>query len=305
MQSLGAVHLNGLRAVEAVARTGRLPAAADELGVSVSAVSQQVNRTERQLGRALFVRQARGMVPTEFGAAFCARLTAGFRELSAAVQSARRLDEGPLLVSVAPAFASRWLIARLSRLFERHPDILVRIDASSRIADLEESDIDVAIRFGDGSWPDVEARLLVAQDIYPVAAPSIGGRILSLEDLSAATVIIDEDAMFGWDDWFAAAGQMPVQLQCGARFSDPLLCLDAAICGNGVMLAWDLIAGDAVADGRLVAPFGTRTPSGLGYWLCARKGGRAPRKVRAFTAWIGEEIRRPRPAPPARSAPAS
>lgn len=305
MKSLNAVHLNGLRAVEAVARTGGLQAAADELGVSASAVSQQVNRTEAQIGRKLFVRNARGMAPSAFGAAFCARLTAGFRELASAVQSARRDAEGPLLVSVAPAFASRWLIARLSRLFARHPEILVRIDASIGLADLEGSDIDVAIRFGDGNWPDVEASLLVEQEIYPVAAPSIGAHVRTLDDLTRATVIVDEGAMFGWNDWFAASGRDPVPLQCGARFSDPLLCLDAAICGNGVMLAWDLIAGDAVADGRLVAPFGKGTPSGLGYWLCTRKGGMAPRKVRAFRDWIMEEIRRPRPAPPARMAPAS
>lgn len=297
MHALNAVHLNGLRAVEAVARLGGLQAAAEELGVSPSAVSQQINRAEKQLGRALFARGPRGMAPTPFGAAVCARLTAGFRELAAAVVAARRDDEGPLLVSVAPAFASRWLIARLARLFKRHPDILVRIDASARIADLEGSDIDVAIRFGDGRWPGVEARLLVAQEIYPVAAPSIARQIGSLEDLSRATVIIDEGAIFSWEAWFAAFGRGRVPLQSGARFSDPLLCLDAAIGGNGVMLAWDLIAGDAVADGRLVAPFGKGTLTGLGYWLCTRRGA-APRKVRAFTSWIVEEIRRPREAYP-------
>ncbi|RWL42937.1 MAG: LysR family transcriptional regulator [Mesorhizobium sp.] len=290
MAMLNRVHLNGLRAVETVARLGSLAAAAAELNVSVSAVSQQVKRTEKQLGQALFERTPGGLVPTEFGAAFTARLSAGFRELAQAVALADEANECTLVVSVAPAFASKWLLPRLSRHFARHPNVLLRIDASARIADLDRSDIDIAIRLGDGKWPGGRAELLLAQEVFPVCAPSIAARLHSIEDLAQTCAIIDERAMFSWDSWFEAAGVEPVTFQKGARFTDPMLCLESAIAGHGVMLAWQLLTADALADGRLVAPFGIRAESGLGYWLVTSATKSESRKVRDFKAWIREEI---------------
>ena len=290
MASLNRVHLNGLRAVETVARLGSLSGAAAEFTVSVSAVSQQVKRTERQLGRALFERTPGGLVPTEFGTVFTARLSDGFRELAQAVALAEEASECTLVVSVAPAFASKWLLPRLSRHFARHPNVLLRIDASVRIADLDHSDIDIAIRLGDGKWPGGRAELLLAQEMFPVCAPSIAARLRSIEDLAQTCAITDERAMISWEGWFAAAGVEPVTFQKGARFTDPMLCLESAIAGHGVMLAWQLLTADALADGRLVAPFGVRAESGLGYWLVTSATKTESRKLRDFKAWIREEI---------------
>ncbi|RWE70565.1 LysR substrate-binding domain-containing protein [Mesorhizobium sp.] len=290
MAMLNRVHLNGLRAVETVARLGSLSAAASELNVSASAVSQQVKRTEEQLGQALFERTASGLVLTDFGTVFAARLGAGFRELAQAIALADEASQCTLVVSVAPAFASKWLLPRLSRHFARHPNVLLRIDASGRIADLDHSDIDVGIRMGDGKWPGVRAELLLAQEVFPVCAPSIAARLKSIEDLAQTCAIIDERSMISWDSWFEAAGVKPVTFLKGARFTDPMLCLESAIAGHGVMLAWQLLTADALADGRLVAPFGVRAESGLGYWLVTSASKSESRKVRDFKAWIREEI---------------
>ncbi|RUU05093.1 LysR family transcriptional regulator [Mesorhizobium sp. USDA-HM6] len=290
MAMLNRVHLNGLRAVETVARLGSLAAAAAELNVSVSAVSQQVKRTEKQLGQALFERTPGGLVLTEFGTAFTARLSAGFRELAQAVALADEASECTLVVSVAPAFASKWLLPRLSRHFARHPNVLLRIDASGRIADLDHSDIDIGIRMGDGKWPDVHAELLLAQEMFPVCAPSIAAKLKSIEDLAQTCAITDERSMISWDSWFEAAGVAPVTFLKGARFTDPMLCLESAIAGHGVMLAWQLLTADALADGRLVAPFGVRAESGLGYWMVTSATKSESRKVRDFKTWIREEI---------------
>jgi LysR family transcriptional regulator, glycine cleavage system transcriptional activator len=290
MAMLNRVHLNGLRAVETVARLGSLSAAASELNVSASAVSQQVKRTEAQLGQALFERTASGLVPTEFGTVFTARLGAGFRELAQAVALADEASECTLVVSVAPAFASKWLLPRLSRHFARHPNVLLRIDASVRIADLDRSDIDIAIRLGDGTWPGARAELLLAQEVFPVCAPVIADKLKSIEDLALTCAITDERSMVTWESWFEAAGVEPVTFLKGARFTDPMLCLESAIAGHGVMLGWQLLAADALADGRLVAPFGVRAQSGLGYWLVTSAAKTESRKVRDFKLWIREEI---------------
>ncbi|RUV99656.1 MULTISPECIES: LysR substrate-binding domain-containing protein [unclassified Mesorhizobium] len=290
MTILNRVHLNGLRAVETVARVGSLAAAAAELNVSVSAVSQQIKRTEKQLGQALFERTSGGLVTTEFGIVFTARLSAGFRELAQAVALADEATECTLVVSVAPAFASKWLLPRLSRHFARLPNVLLRIDASGRLADLDHSDIDIAIRMGDGAWPGVNAELLLAQEVFPVCVPAIAAKLNSIEDLARTCAITDERAMISWDSWFKAAGVEPVTFQKGARFTDPMLCLESAIAGHGVMLAWQLLTADALADGRLVAPFGVRAESGLGYWMVTSATKSESRKVRDFKAWVREEI---------------
>lgn len=290
MRSLNAYHLNGLRAAEAVLRTGSLQAAADELGVSASAVSQQLNRAERQLGRALLERTPKGFLPTDFGRLFGARLTVGFRELQGAVEMVRQENECTLVVSAAPAFAAKWLVPRLSRHFALYPGVLVRIDASTGLADLEDSDVDVAIRMGAGNWPELRCELLLAQQIFPVCTPRIAERLSTPADLAEATVITDLSSMISWADWFAAAKIPPVGFKQGASFTDPMLCLDSVIAGHGVMLGWQLLTADALADGRLVAPFGVRADSGLGYWLCTSKGRRETRKVRNFRSWITGEI---------------
>jgi LysR family glycine cleavage system transcriptional activator len=283
------VHLNGLRAIESVARPGSLQKAADELGVSASAVSQLVNRAEKQIARPVFERTRTGLLPTEFGKRFSDRLTAAFRELSGAMALAEDAADNRLVVSVAPAFAARWLVPRLSRFYIAHPEITLRIDASTKLADLDHSDVDVAIRMGDGNWPGVRADLLFAQRIFPVCAPDIAARLKRVEDLSNEWVIREEYGMVEWQRWFAQAGVSGVTPHMGASFTDPNLCLEAAIGGQGVMLASQLLAADALADGRLVAPFGISADSGLGYYVATSAAKKLNRKVKAFASWLAEE----------------
>lgn len=290
MSDLSSVHLNGLRAVAAVARCGSLPRAAEELGVSASAVSQQVNRTERQLGRQLFERTRSGLKPTEFGAAFAARLAAGFGALAEAVAMARRREDDTVVVSVAPAFAARFLVPRLGRFYAAHPEVMLRIDASTRLAELGgDNDVDLAIRLGDGHWPGVSTSLLLPQRIFPVCAPSLAARLGAIADLRQVCAISDQGTMIDWSAWFAAAGSPPVSMMPGTIYTDPMLCLEAAIAGYGVMLAWQLLAADALAAGRLVTPFDVRADSGLGYYLVAAEQARRRRPVAAFARWLAEE----------------
>ena len=289
MDRLCKVHLNGLRAIETVARTGTLQKAADELGVSPSAVSQLVNRAEKQIGRPVFERTRTGLVATEFGQRFCERLAAGFRELSGAMALAEDAADNRLVVSVAPAFAARWLVPRLSRFYAAHPEIMLRIDASTRLIDLDRSDVDLGIRMGDGNWPGVRAELLFAQHIFPVCAPVIAARLKRVEDLQNEWVIREEAGMVDWKRWFAQAGVEGVEPLMGASFTDPNLCLEAAIGGQGVMLASQLLAADALAAGRLVAPFGITADSGLGYYLATSAAKKPNRKVTAFTLWLRDE----------------
>jgi LysR family glycine cleavage system transcriptional activator len=255
MKDLNAVHLNGLRAAEAAGRLGSLQAAAVELGVTIGAVSQQIIKTEKQLGRVLFERSPRGLVATPFGESFLPRLTGGFETLDQAVASAKRRDETILTISVAPVFAARWLVHRLDRFTEKHPDIRLRIDATTALVNLERAGVDIGIRVGAGDWPDVKAELLLAQEIFPVCSPAIAEKLKQPADILKIPAVIDGHSTLSWEMWLREVGLSGEQMVTRHIFNDASLCLDAAIAGQGVMLAWQTLAAYSLIEKRLVMPF--------------------------------------------------
>ena len=290
MKDLNAVHLNGLRAVEAAGRLGSLQAAADELGVTVGAVSQQIIKTERQLGRTLFTRTSRGLAATPFADSFLPRLTAGFETLDQAVTSARRRDETILTISVAPVFAARWLVHRLDRFIEKHPDIRLRIEATTALAYLESSDVDIGIRVGAGNWPDVRAELLLEQEVFPVCSPALAEKLKSPADILSVPAVIDGRAMFGWETWFDAVGLSGKAMTARHVFNDASLCLDAAMAGQGVMLAWQTLSAHALLERRLVMPFPVRAKTGFAHYFVTPPGRRDTKTVTAFKQWVRDEL---------------
>ena len=290
MKNLNRIGLGGLRAIEAVGRLGSLRAAADEIGVTAGAVSQQVQKTERQLGRPLFERHAKGLVPTAQGAAVLRHLTQGMSELSEAVALAERRQEQTLTVSVAPVFASKWLVWRLKTFNAEHPDIRIRVDATDTLIDPNISDVDICIRVGPGNWPGVHASKLLDQRIFPVCSPALAQQIETPADLARYPIIRDGGEMFGWNIWLKPHGLDDSILGDGPTFSDGSLCLDAAIAGQGVFLAWETLACDALRFGRVVAPFPDRHRTDFSYWLVRARHAQPSKSARAFERWLRREL---------------
>lgn len=290
MNNLNLVHLNGLRALEAVGRLGSLQAAAEELGVSIGAVSQQVIKAEAQLGQPVFHRHPKGMQPVDAARAMLARLTEGFHSLSEAVAIGRRRDDTLLTISVAPVFAARFLVHRLDRFSALHPDIRLRMDATTRLADLGTDDIDLAIRVGAGKWPGVDAELLREQRIFPVCAPALAEKLKEPADILGLPAIIDGPAMFTWETRLREAGLSGRRMETRHVFNDASLCLDATIGGQGVMLAWHTLAAYVLEQGRLVKPFAIEAPTGMGHYVVTFAGARPPAKVKAFRDWLRSEL---------------
>ena len=292
MRNLNRVNLGGLRAIEAVGRLGNLRAAAAEIGVTPGAVSQQVQKTEAQLGRRLFERRPKGLVPSPEGAAVLEQLTSGLAALSAAVALAGRGRDDVLTVSVAPVFAGKWLVWRLQDFNAAHPEIRIRVEATLALVDPNLSDVDLCIRVGKGPWPGVTAERLLEQRVFPVCSPALAAEIRAPADLARAPIIRDAGAMFGWDAWLGPRGCDDGLLGAGPTFSDGSLCLDAAIAGQGVFLAWETLACDALAAGRLAAPLPGREPSGFAYWLLTARDRRRSPSVRAFAGWLHDRLDR-------------
>ena len=286
-----AVPLNALRAIEAVARLGALEPAASELGVTIGAVSQHLRRAEARLGTALFERTSRGLRPTAALAAQMPTLRRGFEALETAAKALDVHSDDALTLTVGNVFASRWLVARLGRFTSAHPELEFRIVATGKIIDLTRSDIDCGIRYGTGDWPGIRAQLVGGYSVVmPVAAPALARQLREPTDLTKVPVILDQSTMLSWESWFAAAGVSPMPALSGRpTYSDPALAFDAAIAGQGVLLAVEMMAGDALADGRLVAPFGVKWQSRLGYWFVTSADRHVPPKVRRFKAWLDAE----------------
>ncbi|MBV8473651.1 MAG: LysR family transcriptional regulator, partial [Hyphomicrobiales bacterium] len=253
--------LVALRAVEAAGRLGGLAKAGEELGVTAGAVSQHIRKVEAQLGRNVFERTARGLRPTAVGAPFVDALTRGFQEIARAVAAAEARPNAGLTISVAPVLAAKWLVPRLTRFYTAHPGVPLRIDASVELADLDASDIDAGVRVGTGPWPNVRAERLAGLDLFPVCSPALAERIQGLDELSGLPVIRDHGSPGRWRHWLAGQGAPDLPLGGGPVYSDAALCLEAAIAGQGVALAWPTLAVDALRSGCLRAPFARRVAS--------------------------------------------
>ncbi len=283
------IPLNALRAIEIVARTGALKPAADELGVTIGAVSQHIRRAEARLGVELFERTPQGLRPTPMLAEARPLLSSGFSTLHDATRMLQRPGDGILTLTLGSVFASRWLIRRLPHFTAAHPGIELRIVATGKLIDLARSDIDCAIRYGDGHWPEVKAIPLGCTAFSPVVAPDFPFRLETPADLGRVPVIEDSATMLSWPAWFAAAGATMPALS-GPRYSDPTLAYDAALAGQAALLAVDRMSADAVAGGWLVRPFATSASTGHDYWFITSTLRRVPKKVTAFRDWLLAEM---------------
>lgn len=290
MIPLSALPLNALRAVEAVGRLGTLAAAAEELNISASAVSQHLQNAEERIGTKLFERKPSGLVPTPAAIRLLPRLASGFREIVDGVAVLQASDSKVLTITMGPAFASAWLVSRLGRFSQAHPGIQLRLVATTDLIDLARSDIDLAIRLGIGPWDGFVCHRLIAQSIFPVAVPDLARQLQGPQDLAKVPVIREDNSGPGWPEWFAAAGMASMPLD-GPVYSDPQLAYEATLAGQGVMLAWSLIAADALRDQRLVRPFAQTLPTELAYWLVSTQDASRKSKVKAFRSWIEEELR--------------
>lgn len=290
MDGLNLVPLNGLRAMEAVARLGSLSAAGRELGVSPGAVSQQIARCEAALDRRLFDRRPGGMVPVAGSEDIFRRLGEGFAALGSAVEMTRRDRAHVLTISVAPIFAARWLIWRLSGFTRAHPDIRVRIDSETALVDPNAGDIDFAIRIGPGGYRGVTAERLFPQRIVPVCNAYWAARIKAPADIARVPIIREPGAMFGWEDWLEPEGLSPTILGDGPTFNEASLCLDAAMAGEGLFLAFEALCRDALDRGQILAPVPRFHLSGLSYWLVSARDRSLSGPQRLFRTWLLEVL---------------
>lgn len=293
--------LIGLRAFEAAARHLSFSKAAEELNVTPAAVGHQIRALESYFGRSLFERSTRKVKPTAIAVWALPVLTQGFDYIEEAAARLRESNPAGLLnLAVESTFAAKWLLGRLHRFGENHPEWEVRLNASQSLADLNRFDVDMAIRYGGGRYLGMVAEKLFDEEVFPVCSPRLlrGKHALRTpEDLKWHTllheewVVQGEDAWPDWRTWLKAAGVLGVDAGRGPRFNDSSLTIQAAINGNGVMLAGSVLVRDDLAAGRLVRPFGpgVATQADLAYYVVYPEGTEQQPKIKAFRDWLFSE----------------
>ncbi|MCB4378943.1 LysR family transcriptional regulator [Synechococcus sp. MU1644] len=290
MQNLNAIPLSALRAIEAIARTGTLGRAADELGVTAGALSQRLTKAEAALGQPLFIREASGLLPTAICLQVAPRLTRAIQELSLIVSEMRAQEEDTLTISVAPIFASRWLIWRIKRFNQENPSISLRVLPTAEVVDLDHSEVDIGIRVGEDPSIGSGAVKLLDQRVFPVCAPHLAQRLGTLADLRTLPIIRENELLYGWKSWLFGQDVKVDDLQSGPTYADASLCLDAAMTGQGVFMAWETLACDALEQGLVTSPFRRRSPTGAAYWFATSKHSARKSSVGKFKRWLETEL---------------
>ena len=287
--------LNGLRAFEAAGRHGSFTAAAKELNVSQTAVSRMVRLLEGRLAISLFRRHASALELTAQGKAFLAGLTDAFDTIARLTESVAAMRAGPVLtVGVGPTLAVSWLIPRLASFYRSHPEVEVRMATGGATRPVRD-DWTCTIRRDTDAWPGYIAENLFPSTVVPVCTPEIASTLRSPDYLRGVTLILVSHMPNEWPSWFEAAGlRAPVETAGEVLFESNAMAMQAVLDGVGVAIAQLAYVSDALAAGRLVAPFPITASKREAWFLEYRPVRREDPALVAFRDWLHHEADRER-----------
>ncbi|HSW20933.1 MAG TPA: LysR substrate-binding domain-containing protein [Ramlibacter sp.] len=296
-----------LRAFEAVARHLNFRAAAEEMALTQSAVSRQIQALEEEVGASLFLRHTRAVELTSAGAHLVTAVAQSLPRIDAAVRQIRQ-TAGRKSVSLTTfaSFASMWLIPRLEQFQQEHPDIDIRIDATDVSVDLDLADVDLALRYGPRATMPAQAIRLFGEQLTPVASRWLfksGAVLKKPADLAQFTLIEAGDAhrshleWLTWRRWFDENGQTKLQPKRWLYFNYAYQMVQAALTGQGVVLARLPMVAESLSNGDLVEPLpGLRMESPMAYWLILGPRSLQRPEIRAFRDWLLAQGRQTREA---------
>ena len=286
--------MSALRAFEMTARHQSVQRAAEALRVTPSAVSHRLRALEAALGVTLLRHVNRRLVLTEAGQVLLPGLRDGFQRIEAALTALDAQSQtGVLTVSMLSTFAVRWFIPRLPRFQKAHAEVEVHVSTGMRYVDLLREGIDAAIRYGDGRWPGLRCERLMGETMLPVCSPSLlrtGPPLARPADLARHTLLLSEARPDDWQYWLADAGVPDLRGAHSMVFETTAFALEAALTGAGVAIVARELVDEALAQGRLVAPFDQfyRRP-GAYFLVCAEARANEP-KIAALRSWLLAEI---------------
>ena len=289
--------LDALRGFVAVARRMSITLAAQDLCLTQSAVSRQVQALEEHLGTQLLVRKHRAIALTEAGRHLFDLASPWLGRLAEYVQSLQ--EEGrvrPVTITASIGVTSLWLLPRLGSFQAAHPHIDVRVAANNRIVDMAQEGIDVAIRYSRASRVPMGAVRLFGEALVPVASKAVAAKAFKTPSALLQQVLLELDEggvpWLHWSDWLSAKGFAHAKPKAYLHFNQYDQVIQAAIEGHGVALGRLALVQPMLMDGRLVAQRNAQVGvDDLAYWLV--QATEAPREeVKVFSEWIVREAQR-------------
>lgn len=292
--------LDLLRVFESAARYLSFTAAAVELGTTQPAVSQQIQRLEKQLDCRLFDRVYRGIELTDAGRLLLEPVQEGLAALDAGLAAVGAKPQHEVLqVATDFAFAAYWLMPRLHRFHQANPEVDVSLVTSDRTMNMLRSEIDVAIAFGDGRFKHGEALLLFREEVFPVCSPQLlRGRASPLPAAALAQLPLlhlKPEVRTRWFDWsgvFRQLGIAEAPTSGLLRFDNYTLLIQAAIAGQGVAIGWRYLVDALIEQGLLSRVIGASLCSEFGYYVVLPERKRRARLVQLFVDWVQQELGR-------------
>ncbi|MEL6316119.1 MAG: LysR substrate-binding domain-containing protein [Pseudomonadota bacterium] len=297
--------LPALRAFLAAARRERLKDAAAALGVTESAVSHQVRRLEEHLGEALFERRPGGLALTLAGRRYLEEIEPAFARIAAATAEIMgRAPQGRVSLTLPPSLAILWLLPRLAAFEAALPDVALNLVTTTRVVDLKREQVDLAIRYGLGQWPDVTAELLMGETSAPICRPDFFGPPGAPPPppetaLREARLIVSRLHPDEWVEWTQARGLPAPEMTGALRLGAQDEVLEAAAQGLGLGMGRSPMMDARRAAGDVITPFGAGERDRAAYHLCRPLGAAPTAAARRAVAWLRRAAAdTPVPAPP-------
>lgn len=286
--------VTALRTFESAARLRSFKQAALELAVTPTAVSHQIKALEQQLGFALFDRVPRGVRLTEKGERLFAGVHAALLDVANTLDALRPVPSaGALCISVTHSFAALWLVPRLGRFYQAYPHYLVRLEACAEVIDLQQdASVDIAIRYSSASYPQLHQAARMEERFGVYGAPGLPAA--QLQTPALITVRWRDSTLYenGWRDWCQAAGVDWWQRHSSLRgYDEEHYALQAAVAGQGLVLASSVMVSDLVRNGLLAAYRPEICVPGAAYTALCVPGRERHPPVRAFLGWLQQELR--------------
>ncbi len=292
--------LNAIRVFSAVGRLLSLKKAADELGVTPSAVSHQISALEDFLGLRLLRRDGNHIALTVEGKNYLRQIAGSLTQLSLATKWVQATKGQTILrVSAPPSLASLWLMPRIARFTRAYPDIALAVVATPEVLVGRQMDrLDVAIRYGTEPPAGLHNEALAGNELFPVCSPLLlDGRhpLRGPEDLRHHTLLESSDELYheesnpGWLGWLQAVNLSEIRSGRYLSFSPPQLMHQAMLESLGVGLMRGLLAADSIAEGMLVCPFGPALTLGTRYFVTCHPSVAERSDVVAFRRFVCQE----------------
>ncbi|MGI9353257.1 MAG: LysR family transcriptional regulator [Rhizobiaceae bacterium] len=279
-------YMNALETFTRIAKYDSFSSAADALNLTKGAVSHQVRKLEDTLGFQLFERLPRGITLTEKGNKLLLASSSAFDQLDGVIRKLNRANQASVTIAVSSYFASRWLSQRLMHFMSARPDVQIRIQPMINLQQIEDQNVDLVIRWGNGNWQDIDTECLFLSPAFPAGNQEVA-KLVKENGFAAVRLLRDWDGSTAWQDWHSVAGVPFGNESDSLVIPDPNVRVQAMIDGQGIALMDDLISTE-LSDGKLerLTAFSL---DNYGYFLAKMPGYADNSAAVAFSIWLHEQ----------------